>query len=171
MEQSNLEHFIISSHKADIITYMHDHPEAFNLMIELALADKQPYSWRAAWVLWSCMEKNDSRILNYLKEIIEILPQRKGNQQRELMLVLQRMELNSDDEGLLFDICAKIWEKTDQQSSVRYNAFRLMSGIADKYLELKEEIKTWTEPHYTVSLSAGVRKAISKRMKSLDLAE
>ena len=40
----------------------------FEEIIKLAIVDKQPYSWRAAWLLWSCMDKNDQRIHKYIKK-------------------------------------------------------------------------------------------------------
>ncbi len=63
---------------------MENHPEYFNEAIELALVDKQPYSWRAAWLLWSCMEENDKRIRKYLKKIIDSLKSKDDGHQREL---------------------------------------------------------------------------------------
>jgi hypothetical protein len=36
-----------------LISYLSAHPEYFEEAITLAISDKQPYSWRAAWLLWS----------------------------------------------------------------------------------------------------------------------
>lgn len=79
---------LTNSHKAGMIAYMKSHPEDFTEIIKLAVADKQPYSWRASWLLWSCMNKNDQRIRKYLKTIIDILPNRNDSQQRELLMIL-----------------------------------------------------------------------------------
>ncbi len=129
-EETKLEHLLTNSHKAELITYMESHPEDFTEAIKLAIADKQPYSWRASWLLWSCMEKNDKRVIKYLKKIIDILPQRKDNQQRELLMILQRMELNNEYEGQLFDCCTKIWEQINKNPSLRYNAFKTLVTIS-----------------------------------------
>ncbi|MCA4900327.1 MAG: hypothetical protein ACK514_02495 [Bacteroidota bacterium] len=66
--ETKLEHLLTSSHKAEMIDYMESHPGDFTELIKLAIADKQPYSWRAAWLLWSCMDKNDKRVRKYLKK-------------------------------------------------------------------------------------------------------
>ncbi|MFN6328225.1 MAG: hypothetical protein ACK5UE_02440 [Chitinophagales bacterium] len=113
--ETKFEHLLTNSHKADMIAYMESHPEDFTEAIKLAIADKQPYSWRASWLLWSCMDKNDKRVRRYLKKIIDILPERKDNQQRELLMILQRMELNDEYEGQLFDSCTKIWEQVSKK--------------------------------------------------------
>ena len=39
-------------------------------LIELAISDKQPYSWRPAWLLWSCMDENDQRVQKHIPDII-----------------------------------------------------------------------------------------------------
>lgn len=46
-----LEHKLLNSYKRDLISFMISHPEYFDEAVELALSDKQPYSWRAAFVL------------------------------------------------------------------------------------------------------------------------
>ena len=68
MEETKLEHILTNSYKADMISYMKSHPEDFEEAIKLAITDKQPYSWRAAWLLWSCMDKNDQRINKYIEK-------------------------------------------------------------------------------------------------------
>ena len=134
--ESKLEHLLTNSHKAEMITYMESHPEDFSEAIKLAITDKPPYSWRASWLLWSCMDKNDKRVSKYLKKIIDILPHRKDNQQRELLLILQRMELNNNHECKLFDYCTKIWEQIGKNPSLRYNAFKTLVTILKKHPDL-----------------------------------
>ena len=159
---NKLEYILTHSYKTDMISYLKSHPDDFEEIIRLAIADKQPYSLRAAWLLWSCMDKNDQRIHKYIKKIIDTLPDKPDNQLRELLIILQRMNLGDEYEGKLFDICAKIWEKVEKQASVRYNAFKLMIKIIKKHPDLSKEIIFLTESHYTDSLSDTVKKSISK---------
>jgi hypothetical protein len=165
--ESPLEYILTHSYKAEMISYLKAHPEAFNEAIKLALSDKQPYSWRAAWLLWSCMDYNDLRLQRYQKKIIGTLPITGDNQLRELLLILQRMELKVSYTGKLFDICVKVWEKTDKQPSVRINAFKLMVKIAKKYPDLTDEIIYLTQFHYLYSLSAAVKKSVFKLTEEL----
>lgn len=64
-KETKLEYILTNSYKAEMITYLKTHPEDFREAIKLAISDKQPYSWRASWLLWSCMDKNDLRIRKY----------------------------------------------------------------------------------------------------------
>lgn len=145
---------------------MESHPEDFNEAIKLAIADKQPYSWRASWLLWSCLDKNDKRLRNYVKKIIDILPKRKDNQQRELLMILQRMEVKDKYEGQLFDECTKIWEQTGKNPSLRYNALKTMLSITKKHPDLTREIRNMTDTYYTETLSDSVKRSIAKLMKT-----
>ncbi len=169
--ESKLEHLLTSSYKAEMIAYMESHPEDFTEAIKLAIEDKQPYSWRASWLLWSCMDKNDKRVSKYVKKIIDILPERKDNQQRELLMILQRMELNDEYESQLFDSCTKIWGQIGKNPSLRYNALKTLVTISKKHPDLSHEIKTLTEPYYTDTLSDSVKKSITKLANDLTKTE
>ena len=49
--ESQLEHTLMNSHKKELISFLNAHPEFFEEAVTLAIGDKQPYSWRAAWLL------------------------------------------------------------------------------------------------------------------------
>jgi hypothetical protein len=165
--ETKLEHILTNSYKTEMISHMKSHPEDFEEAIILAISDKQPYSWRAAWLLWSCMDKKDQRINRYVEKIIDALQTKPDDQVRELLIILQRMELSDEIEGKLFDICVNIWEKLGKQPSVRYNAFKLMVKIIKKHPDLSKEILFLTESHYTDSLSDTVKKSISKMIAGI----
>ncbi|MDE5424108.1 hypothetical protein L3073_17985 [Ancylomarina sp. DW003] len=167
MSETKLEHILTHSYKADMVAHMKSHPEDFEEAIKLAISDQQPYSWKAAWLLWSCMEKNDQRIHRYVEKIIDTIPSKCDEQVRELLIILQRMELAGYSEGKLFDTCINIWEKIGKQASIRYNAFKLMMKIIKDHPDLSKEIAFLTESCYTDSLSDNVKKSISKMTAAL----
>jgi hypothetical protein len=165
--ETALENKLLNSYKDELISFMHAHPEYFDEAIELAIADKQPYSWRAAWLLWSCMEVNDERIQKYIKKIIDTLETKDDGHQRELLKILLQMELKDEYEGKLFNLCMNIWEQIDQAPAVRVNAFKFMVKIAKKHPELSQEITFLTQDHYLESLSPGARHSVTKLKKEL----
>ncbi len=167
MGKNNFEEILISLNKADMISFINNNPECFEKAVKLSFVDKQPCSWRAAWLLWSCMEENDKRVRKYLKEIINALPLVKDNQFRELLIVLRKMEIDDKYEGKLFNICVNAWENIGKQPSVRHNAFRIIVKIIKKYPELINEITFLTEPHYVDCLSAGVKNSVNKMISEI----
>jgi len=167
--ESPLEHKLLNSYKDEMISFMYAHPEFFEEAIQLAIADKQPYSWRAAWLLWSCMEENDQRIRKYIKRIVSSIKTKNNGHQRELLKILLQMELKEEYEGILFNICMDIWEQINKTPSVRINALKFIIKIAKKHNELAKEIIFLTEDHYLESLSPGVKHSVSKLMKELTM--
>lgn len=163
--ETALEHILTSLHKDEMISYMSTHPEDFDEAIKLAISDKQPYSWRAAWLLWSCMKENDQRIQGYIKNIIKTITTKKDGHQRELLKILLQMELNEEHEGSLFNICVSVWEKINKKPSVRFTAFRFLIKLAKKHPELSNEITLLTQSQYMDSLSPSVKKSLSKMIK------
>jgi len=165
---SVLEDKLLNSYKDEMISFMENHSEFFEEAIELAIADKQPYSWRAAWLLWSCMEENDHRIQKYIKKIVNTLETKDDGHQRELIKILLKMEIKDEYEGILFDHCMDIWEQINKTPSVRVNALKFVIKIAKKHPELSQEITFLTQDHYLESLSPGVKNSVSKMMNELN---
>lgn len=151
-----------------MISHVSENPECFSELMDLTIADKQPYSWRAAWLVWSCMEKNDKRIRKYIIDMINVLPERNDSQQRELLKILEQMEIKEEFEGLLFDHCVTVWKRIDKRPSVRFNALKILIKIAHRYPELSKEIILLTKNQYMASLSPCVNKSVNKMIKDLN---
>ena len=162
--KTEFEHVLTSTYKDGMISYMSDHPGAFEEAIELAVSNKQPYSWRSAWLLWAVIEENDHRIQKHIKTILNSLPDKEDGHQRELIKILSKMELNDRQQGILFDICMSLWEKINKTPSVRYTAFKFILESAKKHPELAKDIIYLTQDHYLDSLSPGAKKSIIKML-------
>ena len=160
---SALEEKLITSYKEEMISFLNDHPEYFDEAIQLAISDKQPFSWRAAFLLWSCMKENDKRVQRYIKQIVDSIKTKKDGHQRELLKILSKMEIKEKYEGKLFDVRMSLWEQIRKQPSIRMTALKFILKTAKKHPELKEEIVYLTQDHYLESLSPGVKNSI-KRM-------
>ena len=85
------------------------------------------------------------------------------------MKILEKMDLNEIQEGLLFNECIIIWKKTDKIPSVRIKAFQILIKIAHDYPELKKELIHFTSYEYTKTLGKGIRKSFDKMILSIDL--
>lgn len=167
--ETRLEHVLTHFYKEEMIRHLAEHPEDFEEAIQLAVSNKQPYSWRAAWLLWSCMEKDDIRLKGSIKTIIDVIPTLKDGHQRELLKILQMMELNEEEEGLIFNLCMNVWEQIHKVPSVRWHAFMTLLKIAKNYPELLNEIKLLAQEHYMDSLSPGIKHTLGLRIKELNV--
>lgn len=167
LPESGLRHILTHAYKDGMISFIQDHPESFGELVELSVADEGKLSWRAAWLLWSCMEPNDPRIRPFIPRFLELLPRGNESYQRDALMVLQRMERTEEQDGILYDICTRIWMKVNSIPSVRYNAFRCMVSIARKFPELAEETISLAETKYVNSLSPGVRHSVARILNEI----
>jgi hypothetical protein len=167
--ESSLENILMNSYKDEMISFMNSHLEHFEEAVILALGDKDKLCWRAAWLLWICIEKDDIRIKKHINKIIKVIPHKKDGHQRKLIKILSVMKLNEEQEGRLFNICMNLWEGLDKPPSIRWTAFKFILEMGKKYPELKEEISFLTQDHYLETLSPGIRHSISKAIPELNL--
>ncbi len=161
-----LEETLTTLYKDGMVTFLNKHPEYFEEAIQLAITDKQPYSWRSAWLLWSVMTKNDPRFDKYIPSILESIKNKQDGHQRELLKILYLLEINEEHEGYLFDLCISLWENIQKKPSIRYTAFRFLVKITKKHPELRKEIDFLLEPRYFETLSPGVKKGVFKMLKN-----
>ncbi len=155
-------------YKEQMILFLKTHPDQFVEALELAISDKQPYSWRSAWLLWSCIEENDIRVQKYIDAILKVMPEKKDGHLRELIKILSIMELDEDQEGLLFNICMNVWESINKGPSVRYNALVFILKIAKRHPELKGEIAFITQDQYLDTLSPGIKNSIIRMVRKAE---
>ena len=167
--KSKLEQKLLNSYKDEMIAFLKAHPAHFDEAIQLAVGDKEKLCWRAAWLLWRCIEKDDPRIKKHINKIIKVIPHKKDGHQRELIKILSVMKLNEEQEGRLFNICMNLWEGLDKTPSIRWTAFKFILEMGKKYPTLKEEISFLTQDHYLETLSPGIRHSISKAIPELDI--
>ena len=160
-----LERLLMEAYKEEMIPFMADHPEYFDEAVALALTDRQPLAWRAAWLLSDCMEENDRRIRRHRSKIIATIPERGDGHQRELMKILSRMELSEEHEARLFDHCVTVWEQPGKSPSVRITAFRHIVRMAKKYPELANELTGLTQDWHLETLSPGVKRSLARMLQ------
>ena len=148
-----------------MVAFLKSHPEYFEEAVQLAISNKQPYSWRSAFLLSACIEENDIRIQKHIKTIVNCIPEKKDGHQRELLKILYKMKISEKYEGRVFDICMNLWEQINKSPSIRITAFNFIVKISEKYPELLNEISFLTQDHYLESLSPGIKRSIERTMK------
>jgi hypothetical protein len=72
---------------------MEKHEGSFEEALRILFSKKLPAAWRAAWIVESCMEDNDARVKKHVQKIIRLLPLCRDGHQRELLKVLQKIDV------------------------------------------------------------------------------
>lgn len=165
---TQLESFLLHCQREQLHLYVAKHPGCIVEAIELIIADKQPFSWRAAWLVFHGMVDNDRRICKHINALATILPKKVDGEQREILKILYRMHGNENTDGLLFDQAAGLWQNVNKQASVRVNALKLLCKITLNYPEMLGEFNAMTQPKYFNKLSGPMRKSIDTVLKSFN---
>ena len=166
--QDSIENILANRfNKEELSAFINKHPHEFENAVTIALSDNHPLAWRAAWLLSNSIEKNDSRIQVQINNIIKVIKFKMDGHQRELLKILEKMKIDEDQEGQLFDVCMTIWEGINKTPSVRIVAFRIIVKIAKKYPELKDEIEYLTQRHYSETLSEGIKRSFERLKNEL----
>jgi len=153
------ELFSVRKSKTELFSFVKENPNQFDDIMILAVSS-DPLAWRAAWLIGHCMKKNDERVEVYIEKILNIIKNKEDGHQRQLLILLNKMDLNEKQEGLAFDVCLTIWEAVDKIPSVRITSFKLLHKIALNYPELKDELELWTTNYYTQTLSSGIKNTL-----------
>ena len=148
--------------KNELVSFLKKHPELFEETIRISLKDKQPQSWRAAWLIGHYMNVNDALLRSHIDAMLSCIKDKEDGHQRELLKIINKMDLNEDQESRLFNVCLSIWEEVHKSPSVRGTAFQTLLNIVKKYPELKGEIEHLTQSHYIGSLSPGIKHSLYK---------
>lgn len=150
----------------EMLSYINSKPQLFNDLIEASLDTVHPKAWRAAMLLGHAMKKSDQRVSPYIDEFIKCLPMLKHDgHQRQLYIILDKLSLDEDQNGHLFNHSLSIWEQVHKIPSTRYRAFFAMTKMTKDYPELKEELLLFTTDYYTQTLSEGIKGSFQKLIK------
>lgn len=158
--------FATTRNKEGLLQYLKDNPNAFVPLLELSLLNT-PEAWRGSWLVGHTMQKNDERIQPYVDKLISKLLSYKEGHQRQVLIILINMNLDDEQEGLLFDYCLNIWENIKIIPSTRVTAIKYILKIVDKFPELKPEVTLWTQEMYLDTLSPGIKTSLLKQVKKL----
>jgi hypothetical protein len=150
-----------------IVEQLNNQPKYFKSVFEFSLLDDEPMAWRAAWLMRDCLVKNDERLSGKGLLLTKAIKGKTEGHQREILKNLDFISLEEDFEGYLFDACMTIWETLSCIPSTRMTAFKTMMRVAEKYPELKQDLKLLTEPEYTESLTPGIAATLRKELKKL----
>lgn len=154
--------------KKDAVQWIKSHPDCFTDLVQLSMADEQPYSKRAAYLLWDCIDPNDPRIEKKFKMIWKKLPELTDSQQWNLLKVLSMLKVPEELKGPIFDYCLLMFMDHNRSPALRYNACKWLFELAKEEPELFHEIKNVLQSPYTDSLTRGVKHSVMKMLNSCE---
>jgi hypothetical protein len=113
----------------------------FSTLLKLALHEKDPVAWRAAWVLDGSDEIKPGLARHHISEIVEALPQLKSmGTLRSLMRLLTRQDIPAKQQGMLIDLCFSYLVSEQYPVAVKAHAMQIIYQHVLLYPDLKHEL-------------------------------
>lgn len=120
--------------------------EKFCMLLDLALNEKDPVAWRAAWILDGSDELHPGLAYNSIGQIVCRLPEvESSGTLRSLLRLLCRYPIDEEDQGILIDLCFGYMVSELYPVAVKVHAMQIIYNHVLMYPELKEELVTVIE--------------------------
>ncbi|MCP4520643.1 MAG: hypothetical protein GY827_02935 [Cytophagales bacterium] len=163
-----LSNILNKGRKEELLSYIEENPQDYSTLVDIALSLDKRLTWRATWLLNLISSKKENRISpQNIQQFIDTLENPKDGYQREILKLLLKVEINEDQEGILFDTCLDLWQNIKKSPSVRITALQHIIHIIKKYPELTKDIKHLTQEEYIESLSTGIQSQARKLIQQL----
>lgn len=169
MAQKDFEFYFKSFRKkAQLIEEFERNNSLFSLALDDALTEESAKAWRALWFINQIVSPAlAEELYKVYDRLIIRLENEDPSLQRELLKLLQKLDLAEKWESYLFNQSQKIWEKLSNIPSTRVQALYCMLKIAGIYPELKTEIALYNESSYLEDLSPGIKRQVHRLFQKL----
>jgi hypothetical protein len=166
------ETLVDSSRKlADIVVNeVGNNQNKFNALADVMMEDEYPVSMRAARALSLCTEKYPQLILPLLDDMLRKMENMKTEGVKRAVLKIlasRKIELNEDQEGILFDRCVHYMNSSSEAIAIKVYSMDIACHISNSYPELKPELRTI----FNAMLDderAGIRARARKMLKTIN---
>ncbi len=150
--------------------YVLANPAEFDNLIKLSFGTNQPEGWRSAWVLAELVKDYKgllARIAPYSRKIIDSFTVFKHpGQKREYMKVMQLLNLQEEEMGLLLNLCFDWLLDKEIDVAIRVHCMQIIYEFSLKEPDLQQELKVILEQEMDYG-SAGFRGRARKILKKI----
>lgn len=167
----NIREALMAEHskkQADhIARYVAINPEALDELMECFFADQYRLCQRAAWPVGKLADTNPDLLLPYLPKMLSNLEHPIHDAViRNTVRILQSITIPEDLIGEVYDICFHYLQDPKYAVAIRVFAMTVLTNIALRFPELKEELIPIIEHHQPYG-SAGFQSRARKELKRL----
>jgi len=142
--------------------------EHFSSLLGLALNEKDPLAWRAAWILDGVAELHPELAVPHISRIIQKLPELESSGTiRCILRLLSRHDIPEEDQGILIDLSFSYMVSELFPVAVKVHAMQIIYNHVLIYPELKEELVTVIQDQVDNN-SVGFKSRGMRIIKQLD---
>jgi hypothetical protein len=153
-------------HAVEIAKMSRENPLIYDELWAIAISDKLPINWRAAWVIKGIWEKTPEMIVPYLGQMRQALPSiSQHGVRREFLRILTEYPPPDDKEelGILLKCCFDWLASPMETVAVRVHSMEILFQISNLIPEIIPELKTTIE----VAMQEGSAGMVSRGRRTL----
>jgi len=164
MEKDDLIEWIDSwKNLAFVIHKIGNHPELFSVLMDVAIHNHEPKSWRAAYLADKIHDDFPELILPFIESMIAQLErENNSSKKRHFLKLLSMNEIPVEHYGFLVDLCIGMLTSAKEPPAVRVHAMQILYNISETEPELKPEILAIIEHEMEYHATAGILSRGSK---------
>ncbi len=142
----------------------------YHTLMELALYDQKPVSWRAAYLVDKINDINPNLLLSYLEPMIkQVKIEKNGGKRRHFLKLISMNKIPEEQQGSLLDFCIDTFKSDKEAVAVRVHAMQILYNISKLQPELQQEILAVIEHEMKYHSSAGITSRGKKLVKKLKM--
>jgi len=126
-----------------IVAWVDDDKERFAELMNLMLRDEYRVAQRAAYPISYCVQKYPALIKPWFGKLIKKMQENNIHVavRRNALRILEEVDIPEKHCGILFDLGSKYLHDVNETVAVRASSLSVMSNIARKFPDLKNEVK------------------------------
>jgi len=153
--------------KDSVVNYVIDNPKEIDKLMSCFFSEEPLLNQRASWPMSVIGEKRPDILLPYLSRMLKKLDNPVHDAIiRNTLRVMQTMDIPEELEGIVYDKCFNYLIDQNKAPAIRAFAITVLSNIAIKYPDLKEELSKTIELYYPQG-SKGFQSRARKELKRL----
>ncbi|QIA09641.1 hypothetical protein [Draconibacterium halophilum] len=133
-------------------------PVQFKTLIQLALNDTRPKSWRAAYLVDKIHDEKPELLQPYLPALIgQLQTEMNASKRRHWLKLISMNKISEEHIGFLFDYCIETFTSGKEAVAVRVHAMQILYNISEMEPVLKPEVLQIIEQEMEYHPTAGIR--------------
>lgn len=143
-------------------------PDNFQILMWIALHNKEPKSWRAAYLADKIHDIKPKLLKPFLKDMVQQLEfETNSSKKRHFLRLISMNTILKKHQGFLVDYCLNALTSSKEPPAVRVHAMQILYNISEKEPDLKPEILAVIEHEMKYHSTAGIRSRGGKLAKKL----
>ena len=154
-----------------VIAYICEHPEAMNILVDIAMDETHAKNWRAMYLVDQIHDQYPDLVIPYFSAMTKfLLSTKNSSKKRHVLKIFSVHEIPEENMAMLLEFCIHEFTNAAEPVAVRVHAMQILYNIALKEPDFAGELVDLIENEIEYHGSAGIANRVWKlvhKLKSL----